>query len=142
MRKLFLPQLATAALLTWCLGTEGGAAEVRLSGTQDRVVLETHDATIEEILTAMRSTFNLDVKLKGASARRFTGMYIGSMRQVLLRLLSGNDYVLRSNPDGISIRLLGNSTADSSAALSNLSSAVPGSRLLQLRQGQVKRQGD
>jgi hypothetical protein len=142
MRKLFLLQLATAALLTWCLSCGGGAAEVRLSGTQDRVVLETHDATIVEILTAMRSTFNLDVKLKGASARRFTGMYIGSIRQVLLRLLTGNDYVLRSDHDGISIRLLGNSTADSTAAPSNLSSAVPSSRLVGLRQGQVKRQGD
>jgi hypothetical protein len=59
----------------------------------------------------------------------------------LSRLLMGEDYVLRSDSDGISIRLLGNSAADSSAAPSNLP-AAPGSRLVALRQGQLKRRGD
>ena len=141
-RKPFLPRLAMAALLTWCLSCGAGAAEVRLSGTQGRVVLETHDATIEEILTALRSTFDLEVKLEGATARKFTGVYTGSARHVLSRLLMGEDYVLRSDSDGIGIRLLGNSAADSSAAPSNLPSAAPGSRLVALRQGQLKRRGD
>jgi hypothetical protein len=69
------------------------------------------------------------------------GVHVGSVRQVLSRLLTGNDYILRSGPDGISIRLLGNSAADSAAA-SNASASAPGSRLVALRQGQVKRQGD
>jgi hypothetical protein len=141
-RKPFLPRLAMAALLTWCLSCGGGAAEVRLSGTQGRVVLESHDATIEEILTALRSTFDLEVKLKGATARKFTGVYTGSARDVLSRLLMGEDYVLRSDSDGISIRLLGNSAADSSVAPSNLPAGAPGSRLVALRQGQLKRRGD
>jgi hypothetical protein len=141
-RKPFLPRLAMAALLTWCLSCGDGAAEVRLSGTQGRVVLETHDATIEEILTALRSTFDLEVKLEGATARKFTGVYTGSARHVLSRLLMGEDYVLRSDSDGINIRLLGNSAADSSAAPSNLPSAAPVSRLVALRQGQVKRRGE
>jgi hypothetical protein len=141
MRKLFLLQLATAALMAWCLSCGGSAAEVRLSGTQDRLVLQAQDATMPEILGALQSAFDLEVKFKGATERRFTGVYTGSVRQVLSRILAGNDYVLRSGPDGISIRLLGNSTADSSAA-SNASAAAPGSRLVALRQGLVKRQGD
>jgi hypothetical protein len=141
-RKPLLLRPATAAFLAWCLSCGGSAAEVRLSGTQDRVVLQTHDATIEEILTALRSTFDLEVKLKGATARKFTGVYTGSARHVLSRLLMGEDYVLRSDSDGISIRLVGNSAADNSAAPSNLPSAAPGSRLVALRQGQVKRRGD
>jgi hypothetical protein len=140
-RKLFLPRLATAALLTWCLSCGGSAAEVRLSGTPDRVVLTTNDATIADILAALRSAFDVEVNLTGGTARKFTGVYSGSVRRVLSRLLTGNDYVLRSGPDGISIRLLGDSTADSSAA-SNPSPAAPGSRLVALRQGRVKRQGD
>ena len=87
-RNPFLPRLATAALLTWCVSCGGSAAEVRLSGTPDHVVLQTYDATIPEILSALRLTFNLDVKLNGATARRFTGAYIGSMRQALSRLLT------------------------------------------------------
>jgi hypothetical protein len=140
-RKLFLPRLATAALLAWCVSCGGSVAEVRLSGTLDRVVLTTNDATIADILVALRSAFDVEVNLTGGTARKFTGVYSGSIRRVLSRLLTGNDYVLRSGPDGISIRLFGNSAADSSAA-SNPSAAAPGSRLVALRQGRVKRQGD
>jgi hypothetical protein len=141
-RKLSLPRLATAAFLAWCLSCGGSAAEVRLSGTPDRVVLTTNDATLAEILAALRSAFDVEVRFQGGTARKFTGMYTGSVRHVLSRLLMGEDYVLRSDPDGISIRLLGNSAADSSAAPSNLPLAAPGSRLVALRQGQVKRRGD
>lgn len=62
-RKPFIPQLATAALLAWCLSCGPGAAEVRLSGTRDHVVLQTDDATMPEILAALRAVFDLDVKL-------------------------------------------------------------------------------
>lgn len=142
MRKLFLLRLATAALLAWCLSCGGGAAEVRLSGTQDRIVLQTQDATMPEIFAALRSAFDLEVKLKGATARKFTGVYSGSVRQVLSRLLVGEDYVLRFASDGISVRLLGNTAADNSAAPSSLQLATQGSRLVALRQGRLKRQGD
>ena len=141
MQKPILPQLATAALLAWCLSCGGSAAEVHLSGTQDRLVLQAQGATMPEILGALQSAFDLEVKFKGATERRFTGVYTGSVRQVLSRILAGNDYVLRSASDGISIRLFGRSPADSAAA-SNPSAAAPGSRLIALRQGQLKRQGD
>jgi hypothetical protein len=139
--KLYLARLATAALLTWCVSCGGSAAEVRFSGTPDRVVLTMNDATIADILAALRSAFDVEVNLTGGTARRFSGVYSGSVRQVLSRLLTGNDYVLRSGSDGISIRLMGDGTADSPAA-SSPSPAAPGSRLVALRQGRVKRQGD
>jgi hypothetical protein len=141
-RKPFLSLLAAAALLTWCLSCGSSGAEVRLSGTQDHVVLQTHEASMEEILTALRSTFDLEVSLEGATVRKFTGVYTGSVRKVLSRLLMGYDYVLRSASNGISIRLVGNSAADSSAAPSNLPLAAPGSRLVALRQGRLKRRDD
>jgi hypothetical protein len=90
----------------------------------------------------LRSTFDLEVKLKGGTARKFTGVYTGSARHVLSRLLMGEDYVLRSDSDGIIIRLVGKSAVDSSAAPSALPSPALGSRLVALRQGQLKRQGD
>jgi hypothetical protein len=142
MRKLFLPQLATAALLAWCLSCGSGAAEVRLSGTQDRVVLQTRDATIPEIFAALRSAFDLEVKLTGATARKFTGVYTGSVRQVLSRLLAGDDYILHTSSDGMNIRLFGASAADSVAASPSLPSAAQGSRFVALRQGRLKRHSD
>jgi hypothetical protein len=128
-RKLFLPQLATIVLLAWCLGCERSAAEVRLSGTSDRIAMQTNDATIPEILAALRSAFDLEVKLKGATARTFTGAYSGSARQVLARLLAGEDYILRSDSEGMSIILIGTSAADTTARSSGLSPAASGSRL-------------
>jgi hypothetical protein len=141
-RKSFFPQLATAALLAWCLSGGPSAAEVRLSGTPDRIVLRTYDATMPEILAALRSAFDLEVKLKGATARKFTGVYSGSVRRVLSHLLTGEDYVLRSAADGMSVILLGTSAADSSIARSAVLPAATGSRLVALRQGRIKRTSD
>jgi hypothetical protein len=141
-RKSILPQLATIVLLAWCLSCGPGAAEVRLSGTPDRMVLRASDATMPEILDAVRSTFDLEVRLKGATVRKFTGVYSGSMRQVLSRLLAGEDYVLRSAADGMSIILLGASGADSIVARSAVLPAAQGSRLVGIRQGRIKRTSD
>jgi hypothetical protein len=141
-RKPFLPQLATAVLLAWCLSCRPSAAEVRLSGTPDHVVLRVNDATIAEILAALGAEFDLEVKLKGTTARKFTGVYSGSVRQVLSRLLTGENYVLRSAADGMSMVLFGSSATDSTAAQSSLPPTAPGSRLVALRQGLVKRRSD
>jgi hypothetical protein len=141
-KPALLPQFATALLLALCLSCGRSEAEVRFSGTPDRIVLQTSDATLAEILAALRSSFDVEVKLSGATARRFTGVYSGSVRRVLSRLLAGEDYVVYSAADGISIRLLGKGEADGAAVPSSLPAAAPGSRLVALRQGRVKRQGD
>jgi hypothetical protein len=133
-RKSFLPRLATAVLLVWGLSCGRSAAEVHVTGTQDRVVLQTHDAKFGEILAALSSAFGLDVKLRGDTARQFTGAYSGSLRHVLSRLLTGQDYILRSAADGMSIILLGASSADSVIAQPALHlPTAPGSRLVALR---------
>jgi hypothetical protein len=146
-RKPFLLQLVTAAVAAWCLGCGPSAAEVSVSGTRDRMVLQTTDATTADILAALHSAFGLEVKFKGATARRFTGVYSGSIRQVLSRLLAGDDYILRSGSEGMSILLVGRSAGDSAAVASNLAAATPGdgaqvSRFVALRQGRLKRQSD
>jgi hypothetical protein len=140
--KSLLPQVATTLLLAWCLSVERSAAEVSLSGTPDRVVLRTQDATLTEIVAALRSTFDLEVKLNGATARMFTGMYSGSVRQVLSRLLTGQDYVLRSAADGMNITLFGASAAVSTVARPAVLPAAQGSRLVALRQGRIRRTSD
>ena len=141
-KRALLSQIATAVLLAWCLGCGRSEAEVRLSGTPDRIVLQTDDATIVEILAALRASLDVELKFSGATARRFTGVYSGSVRRVLSRLLAGEDYVVYSTADGISIRLLGKGEADTAAVPSSLPAAEPGSRLVALREGRVKRQGD
>jgi len=141
-KPALLLRIATVLLVAWCLSCGRSEAEVRLSGTPDRIVLQTNDATMAEILAALRASLDVEVKFSGATARRFTGVYSGSVRRVLSRLLAGEDYVVRSAADGISVRLLGKSEVDGAAVASSLPAAAPGSRLVALRQGRVKRQGD
>ena len=59
-RKKFLSTLVTILTLL-CQGSGYGVADVRLSGTQDRVVLETNNAPIGEIVTALRTAFGIEV---------------------------------------------------------------------------------
>lgn len=141
-KPALLPHIATVLLLACCLSCGRSEAEVHLSGTPDRIVLQTNDATIVEILAALRASLDVEVKFSGATSRRFTGVYSGSVRRVLSRLLAGEDYIVRSTADSISIRLLGKSEADGAAVPSSLPAAAPESRLVALRQGRVKRQGD
>jgi hypothetical protein len=139
-RKPFFPRIAMSVLLAWCLSGEHAEAEVHLSGTPDRIVLTTNDATIAEILDALRTAFDIAVTLNGTTARKFTGTYIGSPSHVLSRVLKGEDYVLRTASDGISIRLLDKSASDSAAAPSGQAPSQ-GSRLVALRQGRLRRNG-
>jgi hypothetical protein len=127
-RRPFIPKVATMVLLAWCMACGRSAAEVLLSGSQDRIVMQTNDATLAEVLAAFRSAFALEVKLKGATARTFTGAYSGSVRQVLLRLLAGEDYILSSDAEGMKIILIGNSANDTTARSSGLPPAAPGAQ--------------
>jgi hypothetical protein len=131
-----------AAALIWALSCQCCAAEVRLSGTADRMVLQANDASIGEVVDALRSAFDLPIEVSGDSPRRLTGRYSGSVRQVLLRLLQNEDYVTRFAPDRVSIRLVGVSAAAAHAAAASSPPAWQGSRLIALRQGKLKRTGE
>jgi len=103
-----------------CAATIHAGAEVQLSGMQDNVVLRAKNATIGEILSSIQSTFNIRIQLTGSTARQFTGVYAGSLRRVLSRLLDGEDYFIGSVADGMTIVLLdrkgGNPNATTVAA--------------------------
>jgi hypothetical protein len=115
-RHPLFPQFAMALILVlWCLSGGCSAAEVQLSGTPDRIVMRTNDATITEILAAFRARLGLEMTLRGTMTHKFTGAYSGSVRQVFSRLLTGEDYIFSTTSNGMSIVLLGNSAADAAA---------------------------
>jgi len=104
LRRL-LQSVALSVVLAG-VATVGSGAEVQLSGTQDKVVLRANNATIGEILSGIQSTFNIRVQLAGSTARQFTGAYAGPLRRVLSRLLDGEDYIISSAAEGMTIVLL------------------------------------
>src|SRR5580704_10032880 len=104
LRRL-LQSVALSVVLAGVATVRAGA-EVQLSGTQDKVVLRANNATIGEILSGIQSTFNIRVQLAGSTARQFTGAYAGPLRRVLSRLLDGEDYIISSAAEGMTIVLL------------------------------------
>jgi hypothetical protein len=102
-------------LILLCQASERSVAEARLSGTQDRTVLETNNAPLSEIVSALQNTFAIKVTLTGVITQKFTGTYSGSIRQIISHLLTGKDYILRADSDGVSIVLLGNGSPDTAA---------------------------
>jgi hypothetical protein len=106
--KTRLRRLQSVALSLVLAGvvTARAGAEVQLSGTQDKVVLRANNATIGEILTGIQSTFNIRVQLTGSTARQFSGAYAGSLRRVLSRLLDGEDFIISSAADDVTVVLL------------------------------------
>jgi hypothetical protein len=106
MRMRDVACLATALVLS-CVGTVPACADVRISGSDARLVLQANDASLTDILSALQSSFRVDVRVKGNVTQHFTGTYTGSLRHVLGRLLGGTDYVLKMSPSGLQIVLVG-----------------------------------
>jgi hypothetical protein len=105
--KSRLLALTSAALLVACVAPTIAAAEVRLSGNADQLVLEANNATMSEIIAGIQSTLHTRVVLYGSINRQFNGTYAGPLRRVLAHLLDGADYVMSPDRDQISIVLLG-----------------------------------
>jgi|HubBroStandDraft_6_1064221.scaffolds.fasta_scaffold44832_1 hypothetical protein len=114
-RNPLAPQFAVALFFSWCLTGGDSAAEVRISGMQDRVVLQANDASVPEIIAALRRAIGLEVTLRGTVEKKFTGMYSGSVHYVLTRLFTSENYILQTTSSGIKIVLLGQSVSDDEA---------------------------
>jgi hypothetical protein len=102
-----LSEIAAALLVLGCL-TSGAAAAVRISGNAERLMLEVENASIGEVLAALRQALPIRVSVIGGTARTFTGTYSGSLRGVLKRLLSGDDhdFFLAMPTGGLQLTLL------------------------------------
>ena len=92
-------------------------AEVRVSGNADALIVETREASADEVLAALRTSFNIQYHTSGAAIRVVTGSYTGSLRQVLARLFDGQNYVIRSSTNGIEIAVFGPGASSSGAVV-------------------------
>jgi len=97
--------LAVAATLAALCGTVVARAEVQVSCTADHVVVRTKGATLAEILAGLEATCRTRIELNGATSRQFIGVYSGSLRDVLSRLLVGVDHIVHSAAGHITIAI-------------------------------------
>jgi hypothetical protein len=93
-------------------------ADVRVTGQADALIVETREASVEEILAALRASFNLQYRTSGALNRVMTGTYTGSLQRVIARLLEGHNYVMQSSAGGSALIVFEPGVAGSSVSAS------------------------
>jgi hypothetical protein len=97
-------------LVLWiaCFGFAPPArAEIRVSGTSNAVKIETQEATLGEVLEALRSSFKLQYRSTGTLDRVVNGTYSGSLSRVIARLLEDQSYIIQSYQNDLEVVILG-----------------------------------
>jgi len=105
-----------AALPLAALLYDGAArAEVRIAGGTEIVHVDARDASLEEVLSALRTRFGLQYRGPPLTDRRITGAYEGTLRQVVRRLLEGYDFVLKTQSDTLEVVVVGGAAGEARA---------------------------
>lgn len=95
-------------------------AGAKVSGSPDAVEVEADDASVEEVLSALRDAFALRYRTAGDMRFAISGSYTGSLREVVSRILNRYDFVMESSPSGTIVAVYGpGGDATKSAALAN-----------------------
>jgi hypothetical protein len=118
-RSAVLGMAGIAALLGTISGSARAATEVQ--GQPDEMQLRAENASTKEVLEALSATFKLTYKLPPTIGRDLTGLYSGTLPQVLGRILEGSDYIVKVAGDGIEIIVL---RASGAAAVATSGNAV------------------
>lgn len=97
--------LASAGVLLAALHCNSVRAEIRVQGRADDVLVEAHDASVEEILAALSERFALRYRgTPGIGA--VTAKFEGPLRRVVARVLAGYNYVIEDRGDSIEVIVL------------------------------------
>jgi hypothetical protein len=105
MRRLE-PIALIAGLIFAALPATSVRAEVRVQGQAGDVRIEAHNATVDEILAALRERFALRYR-SSAGSDSVTATFEGPLRRVLARVLEGHNYVIEPRGDGLEVVVLG-----------------------------------
>jgi len=97
-------------------------AGAQIQGSPDAVRIETQNSSIEEVLTALGSAFDLRYRSSANLGKQLSGTYEGSLQRVVTRVLEGYDFILRNNKGRIEITVLGTRNAAPGAALASTAS--------------------
>ncbi len=91
------------ALIVTVLSAAPPRAETLIEGDSSGVRVKAQDATLQEVLTALGTSFGVQYRTSSDLGRPITGTYTGRLRDVVVRLLDGYDYVLRNSDNHLDI---------------------------------------
>lgn len=117
------PQPASAPLGA----TDQGAAMPPVSVSDaggGRVQIEAHDASLGQVLAALQESHLIQLSASDPPPRTISGIYTGTLPQVLSRILDGYSYFLRVTSSGTELRVINVASSGTTAALQSGSSAT------------------
>jgi hypothetical protein len=117
--------LLLLAIPLMALLVESAGAEVRVAGDPKAVQVDARDASVEEVLAALGTSFGLQYRGASALERRITGTYRGSLQHVVRRLLDGYDFIMKTNVDEIEVMVLSGAKTGETHAAGPAPVAVP-----------------
>jgi hypothetical protein len=106
MRSSTLVALPVAELLLATLYGHCARAEVRVQGSAGDVRVEAHGASVAEILAALGEHYAVHYRGTPVGSDR-TATFEGPLRRVVVQVLEGNNYVIRTRGNGLDVILLG-----------------------------------
>ena len=80
-------------------------AEVRVRGNADVIRVEAHDATVAQVLAALKQQRDINVR-GGVGNKLISGTFEGPLRYILTRVLEGHDYVIVHNGGVLELLML------------------------------------
>ncbi len=106
------------ALCIVCLGfARCASAEVVLSGTAEALRLEAREASLEDVLRALRTSFKFQYEGTAALDNIINGSYSGSLPRVVTHLLDGRNYVMRGTTGDLVVEIFGSGGAPKNRAV-------------------------
>lgn len=97
---------ACVAAIVCFVSLNAAFAEVHISGSKDAITVEAKNASLDDVVASLNSSFKANISVKPATHIRITGIYVGAIRQVVARMLSGHDFVLSSSNNQMKIILI------------------------------------
>ncbi len=126
-RPHVLATLAFHTIFVQALST-GARAEIQITGESDAIKVEAKEASVEELLTALRKAYGLQYWSSANLNQSVSGTFAGSLEQVVSRalVLQGYDFIAETSAQGTIVAVYGKSTAPvSTVAMAPQAAPVP-----------------
>ena len=115
---IFIALLLGSNLVPAKAGTE-------VLGELDALQFRAENASTREVLEALAASFKLSYKLPPNIDRIWNGVYSGSLRRVLARILNDTNYIIKSSDRGIEVIVLSGYGASGPTGVAVSSDANP-----------------
>ncbi len=94
-------------------------AEIQVTGGSDAITLEAKEASVEEVLTALKKAYGLQYGSSANLSRFVSGTFAGSLNQVISRVLSlqGYGFIAETSAQGTLVAVYDMSTAPKIAVI-------------------------